>query len=82
MNFSPPDQTSSRSVADPPPSIQCRPGLLVHFKPVITKAEKYAEFMRIDQQELMRHKPHLLNAQKKTEILDEVAKQLQQVSIL
>lgn len=52
------------------------------FKPVTTKAEKYAELVRFDQCKLKRQKAHFKNALKTTEGLDKVAKQLERVSTL
>lgn len=50
------------------------------FKPVTTKAEKYAELVKFDQYKLKRKKAYFKNALKTTEGLDRVARQLERVS--
>ena len=50
------------------------------FRPVATKAEKYAKLMKIDHQELQRPTAHFRNALKTTGGLERVARQLKEVS--
>ena len=50
------------------------------FRPVATKAEKYAKLMKIDQHHLQRPRAHFRNALKTTEGLERVHQQLKEVS--
>ena len=53
--------------------------LPITFKPVATKAEKFAELSRLDRHKLERPKAHFRNALKTTEGLERVTKQLDKV---
>lgn len=51
----------------------------VTFKPLATKAQKYARMVRIDRHKLQRPTAHFRNALKTTEGLERVTRQLEKV---
>ena len=65
------------------PPLNSRPvkscSLELPFKPLLTKAEKYTEFVRFDRLRLKREQAHFRNALKTTAGLEDVARNLNKV---